>query len=162
METIQSFNPDIGHENIQEQVLRAITNDHLPHAYLFYGPEGTGKDAFAINLAKLLNCEKGPLYICGKCAACLKVSAMKHPDVQFIFPAPASSQVKAEDISEALAEKAQNPFRRLRFPGKNTFISIDTVRELKREAKFKLYEGKKKVFIISEADEMRPEAANAF
>ncbi len=158
---IDSFNTEIGHPEIQVRILNSIKSERLPHAYLFYGNEASGKEAFAIEVAKLLNCEKGPLYICQTCSQCRKISQLQHPDVSFIFPTPSSGNVKPENIAEALQEKARNPYRRISFPGKNTFISIDTVRDLKYESKFKLYEGKKKVYIISEADEMRPEAANA-
>jgi len=156
-----SFNTDLGHRKIQERILSSLRNDRLPHALLFYGKEGTGKEAFAIELAKLLNCEKGPLFTCQNCSQCVKINKLEHPDLFYIFPTPSSSNVKPEEISDLLKQKSQNPYQRLAFPGKNTFISIDTIRELKYQSKFKLYEGKKKVFIISEADEMRPEAANA-
>lgn len=155
------FNPQIGHSSLQSHILNSIKNDHLPHAFLFYGNEGAGKEAFAIEVAKLLNCDKGPLHICQRCSHCIKIAGLEHPDVKFIFPIPAASTVKLEDIGEAIRDKAQNPFRRTKFSGKNTFISIDAIRDLKREARFKLYEGKKKIFIITEADQMRPEAANA-
>lgn len=155
------FNSEIGHINIQEYILKSIKNDRLPHALLFYGKEGTGKEAFAIEVAKLLNCEKGPYYICQKCSQCVKIGKLEHPDVKFIFPTPSAGNIKPEDIAEAQQEKSANPYRRIRFGSKNIFISIDTIRDLKYDAKFKLYEGKKKVFIISEVDQMRPEAANA-
>jgi DNA polymerase-3 subunit delta' len=74
---------------------------------------------------------------------------------------PGSSSFKPEDVGEAVQEKSRNPYKRVSFPGKSVFISIDSIRELKYDAKFKLYEGKKKVFIITDADKMRPEAANA-
>ncbi len=161
MAETETFNPDIGHPEIQAKILNSIKSDRMPHAYLFYGQEGSGKEAFAIEVAKLLNCEKGPLYICRKCSQCVKISQLQHPDVTFVFPTPSSGNIKPEDIDAVRQEKARNPFCRAHFPGKNAFIAIDTIRELKREAKYKLYEGKKKVFIISEADAMRPEAANA-
>ncbi len=158
---VMTFNPEIGHHQIQANILNSIKTDHLPHAYLFYGNEGTGKEAFAIELAKLLNCERGPLHICQKCPSCLKISNLQFPDVKYVFPTPSSSNIKPEVIGEAIQEKAENPYRRVTFPGKNTFISIDGIRELKSESKYKLYEGKKKIFIISEADQMRTEASNA-
>jgi DNA polymerase-3 subunit delta' len=156
-----SFNKDIGHFKIQERILNSINNNRLPHALLFHGKQGTGKAAFAIEVAKLLNCDKGPLNVCQKCPHCIKIDKLTHPDVKFIFPAPSTTGTKPEEIAEALQLKAANPYRRVSFAGKNSFISIDAVRELKYDAKFKLYEGKKKLFIIEDADEMRPEAANA-
>ncbi len=155
------FNPDVGHPDIQAKILSSIKSDHMPHAFLFHGNEGSGKDAFAIEVAKLLNCEKGPFFVCGKCPACIKIAGLQFADVNFVMPTPSSSNTKPEAIGEAIREKARNPYRRVSFQGKNSFISIDTIRDLKREAKYKLYEGRKKVFIISEADQMRPEAANA-
>ena len=41
------------------------------------------------------------------------------------------------------------------------FIKIDQIRELQRDAGLKAFEGKCKVYIIDQADAMRPEAANA-
>jgi len=155
------FNSELGHADIQERILQSIKNNRLPHAFLFYGKEGSGKDAFAIEIAKLLNCEKGPLFICQKCSHCIKIGKLQHPDLRFVFPIPSPTNVKPEEIAEALQKKAENPYRRILFGTKNIYISIDTIRELKYEAKFKLYEGKKKVFIISEADQLRTEAANA-
>jgi DNA polymerase-3 subunit delta' len=155
------FNQDISHTEIQQRILHAIKNNRLSHAFLFHGKEGAGKEAFAVELAKLLNCEKGPLFICQKCSQCIKIGNLEHPDLKFVFPVPRQSNTKPDEIADAVQIKAANPYRRVIFPGKNSYISIDSIRELKYEAKFKLYEGKKKVFIISEADQMRPEAANA-
>jgi len=155
------FAPKAGHFDIQKKVIASIRQDRLPHAYLFYGPQGSGKEALAIKLAQLLNCEKDALQACNTCGQCSKIERFQHPDVKFILPTPAESNITDKELIEALQEKAQNPYRRIDFSGKNLFIGIDTIRELKLEARFKLYEGKKKIYIISEADTMRTEAANA-
>jgi DNA polymerase-3 subunit delta' len=81
--------------------------------------------------------------------------------VHFIFPTPSETNFKNEEYLELLQEKAANPYLRIGFPEKNTYIGIDKIRELKREAGFKTYEGKRKVYIFSDADQLRPEAANA-
>jgi DNA polymerase-3 subunit delta' len=155
------FAPGAGHFDIQEKILTSLKQDRLPHAYLFYGPQGSGKEALAIKLAQLLNCERDEFQICNACGQCSKIAAFQHPDVKFVFPTPAESNITDKELMEALQEKAQNPYQRIDFSGKNLFIGIDTIRELKLEARFKLYEGKKKIYIISEADSMRTEAANA-
>ncbi len=133
----------------------------MPHALLFHGPEGCGKDAFALGIARLVNCSAAENPPCGKCPDCQKIMALQHPGLKWIFPTPAASAFKPADLLEALKIRAGNPFLTADFKGKNLFIGIDTVRELKKEAQFKMYEGKKKVFIISQAERMRPEAANA-
>jgi DNA polymerase-3 subunit delta' len=155
------FAPEVDHSDIQAKILASLKQERLPHAYLFYGPQGSGKEALAIKLAQLLNCEKNEFKICNECSHCLKIKILQHPDVKFIFPTPAESNFDQKEYLETLQEKAQNPYMRTDFSGKNIFIGIDTIRDLKLEARFKLYEGKKKVYIISEADSMRTEAANA-
>ena len=155
------FSNNVGHFEIQKKIMSSFQRNRLSHAYLFYGTEGTGKEAFAIQLAKLLNCEKENFQICDSCSQCLKIDKLQHPDVRFIFPIPSKKNLKEEDFLKALNEKAKNPYKRVTFTGKNTFISIDTIRDLKKESGFKTYEGRKKVYIFSEADQLRPEAANA-
>lgn len=155
------FAPDIGHHDLQEKLWAALQEGRLAHAYLFHGPEGCGKELFALHLAALLNSPSGNGEPDLTSPQAAKVLALQHPDVQLVFPTPAKSNLKDDELREVYQERARNPFRRQLFPGKNTFIGIDTIRDLKKESAFKLYEGKRKVFIISEAETMRVEAANA-
>ena len=156
-----AFAPQAGHLEIQQNILISHLGGRMPHAYLFYGPEGCGKEALAIALAQLLNAGKPDGQIDDQSATAMKIAHLQHPDLKFIMPTPAQSNIKDGELTDALKEKALNPYRKVTFSGKNLFIGIDTIRELKKEAGFKLYEGRKKVFIISEADQMRVEAANA-
>ncbi|MGH1366324.1 MAG: ATP-binding protein [Calditrichia bacterium] len=153
------FAPELGHTENQKELLIGIKQNRLPHAFLFHGPEGSGKEAFALALAQLLNSTAGVLD--PNDPPQRKISTLQHPDVKLVFPTPAKTNMKEGDYLEVLKEKASNPFKRSEFRGKNTFIGINTIRELKRESAFKLYEGKRKVFIITEAHTMRVEAANA-
>ena len=155
------FFPELFHEEAQAQVLNALKRERLPHAYLLHGPEGCGKARFAVGIAQLVNAADADGQLDQQGETARKIAALQHPDLQFVMPTPAQSNLKDEEMREAQRDQARNLYRRIPFGGKNTFIGIDTIRELKREARFKLYEGRKKVFIISEADTMRVEAANA-
>ena len=157
----RTFAPEAGHPDIQHKLLSAFRQGRLPHAFLFHGPEGCGKDAFAIALAQLLNAADADGRIDASSSQYEKIAHLQHPDVKLVFPTPAKTNFKEAEFMEVLREKARNPYRRTAFPNKNTFIGIDTIRELKAEARFTLYEGRRKVFIISEAEQMRVEAANA-
>lgn len=84
---------------------------------------------------------------------------MNHPDVQFIFPT--NNKWTSEDISSRFKKKARNPYSRIDYSGSTT-IQIDRIRELKNQAKYAPYEAEKRFFIISEADQMSRESANAF
>lgn len=57
-------------------------------------------------------------------------------------------------------ELADNLYHAPRFQ-KKAAISIGTVRKIQREASYKPYEGRRRVFVLAEADKMTEEAANA-
>ncbi|MDZ7291093.1 MAG: DNA polymerase III subunit [candidate division KSB1 bacterium] len=175
----------IGQENALEFLRRARQNERVAHAYLFHGPEGTGKEALAVLAAQSFFCEKQrrkptqpatialfeepaatpmvrtdgrPDLACGVCSACRRVAEMTHPDVRVLFPRPASAS--EEERTEVLRSLAANPYQRLR-PWENPTILIDDVRSLKRDLAMTSYEGQGMAALILEADRMKAEAANA-
>jgi DNA polymerase-3 subunit delta' len=136
-----------------------LQRGRLAHAYIFYGQEGAGKEAFALELAKALNCESNESRPCQTCPSCQKISRMQHPDVRYIFAM--SKQMTSDEISAILKLKASNPYIGLPISGHKN-ISIDQIRELKNEAKYAPYEAQKRIFIIYGADYFSREAANSF
>ena len=74
-----------GHQVPLRQLLTAKKNNHLPHALLFTGPSGIGKEKVAWALAQSLLCGKQHP-ACGECAACLKVEQRNNLDVLYIEP----------------------------------------------------------------------------
>ncbi|UCE17409.1 MAG: DNA polymerase III subunit delta' [Gemmatimonadota bacterium] len=150
-----AFEEIIGQKRVKEILAASAHKNRIPHAFLFYGPEGVGKDAMACALAKHLNCSDPP---CHTCSSCLKISKGQHPDVKMLFPHPSS--LKPEEIGALIREKAQQPYGKATFT-KQASISIETVRELQRTLPYRPYEGTYKVVIMSDADKMTIEAANA-
>ncbi|MEX2602616.1 MAG: RuvB-like domain-containing protein, partial [Gracilimonas sp.] len=45
----------IGQNRAKEQVERMLSSNRISHAYLFSGPSGVGKTAFALALAEAIN-----------------------------------------------------------------------------------------------------------
>ncbi len=111
----------------------SLKAERVAHAYLFLGEEGVGKRLAALNLAKALNCEKNSVDACDCCPSCRKIERFFHPDVKWFEPDGLSQTIKLEHILE-----------------------------LQREIYLKPFEGRKKVFILLEAERMNREAANAF
>ncbi|MEM8713036.1 MAG: AAA family ATPase, partial [Planctomycetota bacterium] len=74
---------DVAGQDVVTRTLRgAIAEERVGHAYLFFGPRGTGKTTSARLFAKALNCEKGPIEEpCGTCERCLSYDAGTEPDL---------------------------------------------------------------------------------
>ena len=142
----------------QEQTIRILTtllrNGTLPHALLFTGTVGVGKQAAAVALAMACNCQRAlpeskadhrsdqdpvnssgefnltTMGACGVCKSCRKIADGNHPDIIRIQPT-------------------------------GPFIKIDQIRSLLRTLAMKPYEAITRVTIISEAQAMNAAASNA-
>ncbi len=79
-----------------ELLEKAFHGDRLNHAYLFYGPEESGKFTFSLVVAKMLNCLKGNA--CGTCISCRKVDSGIHPDVSVV--SPEGKNIKIEQVRQ--------------------------------------------------------------
>lgn len=161
----------IGQRRVKQLLLSALRSGRLPHAYLFYGPEGVGKDAMALELARLLHCERGEEEACGKCDACVRLDTLQHPDVHFVTALPAGKgeesddgpldKLSAEDVKTVQAElaaKGKDPYHRMAIP-RASGIKINSIREIRREAPLS-GSGRKRVFILSRAEALLPVAAH--
>ncbi len=105
-----SFDNVIGQEKIKKHLEKAITDKRIPKAYLFYGPEGTGKDAMAIEFGKALNCRAEDCIPCHKCDDCRLIGQLLHPDFKFVFAAP--GKIKESDFVNHLKEKSDKYYIR--------------------------------------------------
>ena len=105
----------LGHE---EQIarLRALrAEDRLPHALLFYGPEGVGKLRVAQVLAAELLCEGEGTRPCGVCRQCRSLLQDAHPDYYEIHPegktAKSTKMIKIETIRAMEADVERAPLQ---------------------------------------------------
>jgi DNA polymerase-3 subunit delta' len=142
----------------QEKPIRILTtllkNGTLPHAFLFTGTEGVGKQATAVALAMACNCQRentgtqaadrsDPSFEspsvksdvtsmdpCGVCKSCKKIASGKHADIIRIQPS-------------------------------GSFIKIAQIRELVHTLAMKPYEAKMRVVIVNDAEALNAAASNA-
>jgi len=127
------FESFIGNPKHIERLRTKLRQNRFPHGLIFSGPEGIGKRTCATMVAKALNCVASePDDFCGTCDPCRKIDAGTHPDVSVI------------GIEEEASE-----------------IKIDQVREAIRLLGFQPLEGRNKVYIIDPADLLNASSANA-
>src|SRR5690606_3235723 len=69
-------------------LLKNWHTNHLPHALLLLGKEGTGGLPLALAFAQYIFCEqKQEGDSCGLCASCRKAQKLEHADIHISFPA---------------------------------------------------------------------------
>ncbi len=122
----------VGQEHVTAPLVRAIEKNRVHHAYLFSGPRGCGKTSSARILARSLNCADGPTpEPCGTCQSC-----------QDLAPnGPGSLDVVELDAA--------------------THGLVDDARDLRERAHFAPVASRYKIYIIDEAHQLGPGAANA-
>ncbi len=127
-----TFSEVIGQEHVTQPLSNALESGRIHHAYLFSGPRGCGKTSSARIMARSLNCEKGPTSNpCGQCQSCKDLVAN----------GPGSIDVIELDAA--------------------THGLVDDARELRDKAFFSPVSSRYKIYIIDEAHQLGPGAANA-
>ncbi len=139
-----------------------MADDRFPHAYIFHGPEGVGRELFARGLSKVLLCptptrgssgeteglaswDGDVVDACHACEACRAVEAGVHPDLHLIY--------------RELIKDHPDPIVRGR---KGLGLGIDVIREfLIQRASNKPMLGQAKVFVVRDAEKMKAAAQNA-
>ncbi|MGH2574222.1 MAG: ATP-binding protein, partial [Ignavibacteria bacterium] len=164
----------IGQDKVKEKLKSIYKSNKISHAYLFHGMEGVGKDAAAIEFAKLLNCQnKSNGEACDVCEECRSISALRseHFNIVCSLPAGKSEQTDSDPLEKLSAEdfenyleqiklKSENHYKRINIPNANN-IRINSIREIINKIYLSTGRKHKKVFLISEADKMTLEASNA-
>lgn len=126
------FSEIVGHEQIIEHLQNAIAMDKVSHAYILNGEKKAGKMMLAKAFAQTLQCEKEQKEPCMECHSCKQAMSNNHPDIVYVHH--------------------EKP---------NT-ISVDDIRtQINQDIVVKPYSGKRKIYIVDEAEKMNAQAQNA-
>lgn len=118
---------------------RSLARERLGHAYLFAGNQLEQLESLARTLAKTLNCQNpiqqngATIDCCDGCLSCRKIENSIHADLHWMRP-----------------------------ESKSRIITVEQMRDLMQQIQLKPAEAEFKVAVITAADRLNVQAANAF
>jgi DNA polymerase-3 subunit delta' len=125
---------DFGQPRVEAHLDRLLERGRAVGTFLFDGPPGVGKEAMAVELGRVLNCEgakpcpaRAPFARPGaapageRCESCRKFDALQHPDLLLVFPVPTGTwdeamsidrkdDSRSDTLGQALQQKAKIPY----------------------------------------------------
>lgn len=163
-----------GLQEVKTTLMNSVTNNHVAHAQLFAGVEGSAALPLALAYATYVNClEKVENDSCGKCSSCSKYNKLIHPDLHIIFPVTTNKKIAKDPSSEVFFPEWRetflaNPFftfadwmEVLDGENKQLIINVEESRTVVKKISMKAFEAEYKVVIIWLPETMRTEGANA-
>lgn len=160
-----------GHANNKKVLERIIESSQIPHAFLFIGKEGVGKDYFALKLAQAVNQKFTPESELPKVLEGL--ANLNEPYLKYIFALPRGrnetddsspyEKLQPEEIDEIkneLSKKVSNPYHHIQITKANT-IKISSIRDIKKFLALQFDPTYYRTILISDAHLMNEPSQNA-
>jgi len=147
------FGKIAGQKRAKAFLSAALSGGDIASAYLFEGPEGVGKATLALEFAKALNCEDPEVRPCNRCRTCRMISGFSHLDLIVLLPGDPEEWMEEIGKDGRIRPPSYDPTRE---------ISINQIRELKKELSKAPYEARYRVVLILNAENLSLEAQNAF
>lgn len=168
------FNKIIGLSETKHQLIKAIQSQHIAHAQLFGGKEGSANLALALAYAQYLHCEDRQIEdSCGKCASCKKYEKFIHPDLHFVFPVATTKKITSKPLSQDFLSDwrkkvLEHPYfnlsdwlQTIEAENKQGNISVEESRNVIQSLSLKAFEGEFKILLLWLPEMMNTQAANA-
>ncbi|HEX8087898.1 MAG TPA: DNA polymerase III subunit delta' [Blastocatellia bacterium] len=125
------FSSLVGNERIKKLLRRGVAEGRIGQGLIFAGQRGVGKHQFALALAQAVNCAS-----------------------------PKNGDACGECLSCRKVASREHPDVHTISPD-GQFIKISQMREMSQEAQYRPYEGRRRVYVIDDAERLREEAANS-
>jgi DNA polymerase-3 subunit delta' len=142
------FDELTGNSRVKAVLKRMLVSDRVPGAMLFTGEEGIGKKLFALEVARALNCRTPKDHeACGVCSSCVRIRKLNYPTRDDADEWTQIIWTDHPDVGLVVAPKR--------------VLRVEQMRQIEKEANFRPFEGKARVFLIDEADKLNDASANA-
>ncbi|WP_296702472.1 hypothetical protein [Algoriphagus sp.] len=158
----------------KENLINAVKNNHLAHALLFHGPEGSASLTMALALSTYLFCQNpGDKDACGECSYCKRMEKLIVPDLNFAFPSISKDKDGEEDeknieLANWRTFVKEQPYGNIHdyiyfngFEKKQLNISKGAARKIIQSLSLMSFEGGYKVMLIWGVEYLHPSAANS-
>jgi len=165
------WNGIYGQESVKQLLSGLINSSKIPHAFLFTGLEGVGKEFFALRFTQALNSR-----LTDKSKASIiinSISNFSEPYIKYIFPLPRGknetegntpteklTQDEILFIQEEIRHKTNNPYYKISIP-KATNIKVNSIRDIKKFLSLDYSDILYRTILISDAHLMNEESQNA-
>ena len=155
------FEDFCGNREALELIQGMMARDRMPHALIISGPPGVGKYTLAQMLAKTLHCGERENDFCGVCKSCQAIGLtddrraaveQAEQEREKLTKRPREIPLLIQYHPDVLLLPPNGPLR---------LFQIEQARHLKHALTFLPIGGRKKIFLLPEADRMDRAAANS-
>lgn len=160
----------IGNPKVKTILNKILLSKNIPHALLFIGPDGVGKENAALNFIKALNSQ---LSSDDSEKIIDVISKFSEPYVKYIFPLPRGKNETDQNdpferltedeldlISNEIQKKSLNNFYNISIPKAN-IIKINSIRDIKKFLSMSYEDVAFRAVLISQAHLMNEESQNS-
>lgn len=160
-----------GQEIVKRTLSLLLESSKIPHAFLFQGIEGIGKDFFAIRFAQNLNIKFSNSHNINSIVK--SIGRLSEPFIKYIIPLPRGknetdennpveklTQDEIQILKDELDEKSRNPYHKIEIPKAN-IIKINSIRDIKKFLSLEYSDLAYRIILISDAHLMNESAQNA-
>jgi DNA polymerase-3 subunit delta' len=169
------FSQIVGLEDIKEHLIASVKNNHVAHAQMFLGKEGSANFALARAYSTYVNCENpSEVDSCGECPSCNSMANLVHPDLHFLYPDISAGTGKkkeghkAETLKEIRKGLVENPYLTLKKWGetiksesKPIMIGVEEGRNMIKDMSLKSFGGNYRIVFVWLPELMNTPCANA-
>jgi DNA polymerase III subunit delta' len=165
------LNEIVGNDKIKVILSNIISSGNIPHAFLFTGPDGVGKENTAISFAKAINASNDDEQLNNKIVH--SIENFSEPYIKYILPLPRGknetdqndpyeklSPDEIEIVSAEFEKKSKNLFYKIIIARAN-LIKISSIRDIKKFLSMNYDDVKYRIVLISQAHLMNEESQNA-